>query len=494
MIFNIETKPLQDETPVLQEGLTEFINFHINKLSVNYIGNSNPSIPACVKCSHPARPFPNTYIYYFEITINNLNISRPSVIIGLTDETFILNNIIGTTKKSYGLRADGKLFHSPFQTLDFSHKFSLNDVVGCGIMFISRKVFFTRNGILLGRPFDLADNTPLFASACLTSLQDFISFNFLGPFKYKLDIMIEEEKSKVQRQVREEKVDCRDIFKLIKGYLEYQGYADTLGAFEEFIDLDMKNLIKNKSRSFSGIISERYNSTDLDPLCIECDTLGKLCCVCVKKIMETVEVGTNVRLPERYDRCDSVDLTSLYLKKTDFIEDFVKTPRDVKDVKQRGILRQVILKGNIKDVYDFIIENFPDMVNDELCMLYLAIQEFIEMVKKKNVYGALDFAREKLAEYKDFMVYYRDEYDVQIKVLDVFGVIAYEDPYDSPLKFLLGKNQLELTADLVNLRIVQKNKNGKSSLEEALKHVLCTQFLYQENILINTPAKISFAI
>lgn len=362
-------------------------------------------------------------------------------------------------------------------------------------MFVSRKIFFTRNGILLGKPFDLADNTPLFASACLTSPQDSIIFNFDGPFKYTLDMLIEEEKSKVQRQVYDEKVDCRDIFKLVKGYLEYQGYAETLGAFEENIDFDRKSALESKPRSYSGLISERFNSTDLDPLCQECDLLGKLCCFCVKKIMQTVEAGTNIRLPESRNRCDSVDLTSLYLKSSDFLGDSkTVTPRCKKNVKQRGVLRQVILKGNMKDVYDFIIINFPDMVNDELCMLYLAIQEFIEMVKNKDIYGALDFAREKLAEYKDFMVYYRDEYDVQIKVLDVFGVIAYVDPYDSPLKFLLGKNQLELTADLINSRIVQRAQIGKNGLEEVLKHILCTQFLYQENVLINTPKKISFVI
>lgn len=362
-------------------------------------------------------------------------------------------------------------------------------------MFVSRKVFFTRNGILLGKPFDLADNTPLFASACLTSPQDSIIFNFDGPFKFALDLMVNEEKSKVQKQVSDEKVDCRDVFKLVKGYLEYQGYAETLGAFEENMDFDRKNALPSKPRSFSSLISERYNSTDLDHLCQECDLLGKLCCFCVKKIMETIEAGTNVRLPESRNRCDSVDLSSLYLKSSDFLEDpKTKTPRNIKDIKQRGALRQVILKGNMKNVYEFIIINFPDLVNDELCMLYLKIQEFIEMVKNKDVYRALDFAREKLAEYKDFMVYYRDDYDVQIKVLDVFGVIAYVDPYDSPLKFLLGKSQLELTADLVNSRIVQRNHKGKSGLEEVLKHVLCTQFLYQENILINTPAKVSFVI
>lgn len=48
MIFNIETKPIQDDIPMLEEGLTELINFHINRLAVNYIGKSNPSIPAVI--------------------------------------------------------------------------------------------------------------------------------------------------------------------------------------------------------------------------------------------------------------------------------------------------------------------------------------------------------------------------------------------------------------------------------------------------------------
>ena len=45
-MFRIENEQVNDEIPVLKEKPSELLNIHMNKLTVNYIGKSNPSIPA----------------------------------------------------------------------------------------------------------------------------------------------------------------------------------------------------------------------------------------------------------------------------------------------------------------------------------------------------------------------------------------------------------------------------------------------------------------
>ena len=153
-----------------------------------------------MQCSHSAKPFPSTHVYYFEVMINSFNLNRPGIAIGLTDETFVLNKIPGSSRRSYGLRSDGKLLHAISQGLDFSPKFEQNDVIGCGIAYISRKIFFTRNGELLGKPFDMLESYPIFASASISCPQDSVTFTFTGPFQFDLSGLISDEKTAILQQ------------------------------------------------------------------------------------------------------------------------------------------------------------------------------------------------------------------------------------------------------------------------------------------------------
>ena len=46
MIFNIEYGQIHEEFPKLKEKVSELLNFHQDKATVNYIGKPNPSVPA----------------------------------------------------------------------------------------------------------------------------------------------------------------------------------------------------------------------------------------------------------------------------------------------------------------------------------------------------------------------------------------------------------------------------------------------------------------
>ena len=437
----------------------------------------------------------NTYAYYFEVKINTLNSARPGIVIGLTDETFPLNKALGNSKRSFGLRSDGKLFHSQSQVHDFGLKFLPDDIIGCGICFISRKIFFTRNSEVLGKSFDIQESFTVFASASISAPQDSITFSFTGPFAFNIDKIIVEESQLMESEINSEQINSTDLYKLIKEYLEYQGYPNTLKALEENMDLTKFDKSHSKIRSNSGRISERYESLDIDPECQTCQNYGKICKNCLKNVMEHVEASTNIRLPESRNRCDSVDLASFYLKNCEYIhEEEPLTPLKLKDIQMRGALRQAILTGNMTEVRSFLTENFPEMLCDEICMLYIYVQEFIEIIKSNDSYLALDFAREKLAKYKDFIVFYRDVIDCSIFVWEVVGLLAYLNPFDSPLSSLLTKASLELTADLINERLLQKTYNTKGNLENLLKQTIETKSLYQEYILMTQTGKISIAI
>ena len=91
----------------------------------------------------------------------------------------------------------------------------------------------------------------------------------------------------------------------------------------------------------------------------------------------------------------------------------------------------------------------------------------------------------------DKHVFCRDLEDNQIKVSQILGLLAYEQPEKSPLAKLLQQSQLELTADLVNARITQRLRDAKNSLEDLLKHLLAVESIYQSQVLMNKVEKIS---
>lgn len=420
---------------------------------------------------------------------------RPGIVIGFTEEFFQKTRPPGSSKKSFGLKADGKLLRDQTQIVDFCPKFSVSDVVGAGICYISQKIFFTKNGTLLGKPFDLSESYPLYASFSLSTPNDSVTLNFEADFMFDLKGLEQEEKLKFESEVENETVDCRDVYKLVRDYLETEGYYDTLVALEKNLHQREVEKVTTKLRSYSGRISERYDSIDIDPSCENCETFGKLCKFCVKRIMENVEPGNNIRLPEARNRCDSVDVSSLYLIPTKEEEPgSPASPAGIKDVKVRGNLRKLITSGNLKEALLYLTENFPEMLNDEQCMLYFNVQEFIELIKLNDPERALFQAKEKLAKCKDFYVYVRDDEDKPIYVWEVVGLLAYVNPSESPLKKLLERSQLELTADLVNTRITHRLREGKNTLETLLKHLLAVQNLYQTSMLMNKVEKVTFKV
>ena len=65
-----------------------------------------------------------------------------------------MNKQIGTTKRSYGYKADGKISNNkPQSGEDYGPKYEINDVVGSGIIFSKKQIFFTYNGRYLGSAF-----------------------------------------------------------------------------------------------------------------------------------------------------------------------------------------------------------------------------------------------------------------------------------------------------------------------------------------------------
>ncbi|KAM3711595.1 hypothetical protein ACB098_01G121400 [Castanea mollissima] len=137
-------------------------------------------------------------------------------------------------------------------------------------------------------------------------------------------------------------------------------------------------------------------------------------------------------------------------------------------LNERKTLRQLIKNGEIDAALGKLHDWYPQIVQDDksaTCFL-LHCQKFIELVgslEEAVKYGRIQLAKFfGLAGFEDF-------------VQDCVALLAYEQPQESSLGYLLEDSQREVVADAVNAMILSMNPNLKDShgcLQSCLERLL----------------------
>ncbi|CAK4701044.1 unnamed protein product [Aphanomyces euteiches] len=119
---------------------------------------------------------------YFEITIENLEISNPPteenqrhrprrfgyvndcVAIGIADRSFrVIGNQPGWRGTSYGYHGDdGHAFHRTSRGVPHGERFGPGDTVGCALVNQGATIVFTRNGVIAGPVIPCSEGCPLY--------------------------------------------------------------------------------------------------------------------------------------------------------------------------------------------------------------------------------------------------------------------------------------------------------------------------------------------
>jgi hypothetical protein len=142
-------------------------------------------LPSAVKSSHPFR-VSDAGLCYFEVTIIHPG-TRRIVSIGLTDKEFpIHKKHPGWLKGSYGFHGDdGSVFHASGHGRIYGSRWEAGDVIGCGIHFRTKEVFWTRNGEFLGVAYRGVTCTELWPTCAIRNPQAKLKFNFgASPFSF----------------------------------------------------------------------------------------------------------------------------------------------------------------------------------------------------------------------------------------------------------------------------------------------------------------------
>ncbi|KAI6045199.1 hypothetical protein EDC04DRAFT_2865641 [Pisolithus marmoratus] len=191
-------------------------------------------------------------IYYFEVELT-----------GKASKSFIgrdvkLSRLPGWEKNSWGYHGDsGTIYSGDRNGTTFGTTFGVGDIVGCGIDFCQNKVFYTKNGSLLGTVFDnVGKDGDIYPAVGLCHTGESIRANFgqepfkydiedhvlqqcnqtwakiqLAPLKWPSDSVSHEGPESGVHSLPEEDVKV-SINELVLAYLSHHGYVRTARAFE----------------------------------------------------------------------------------------------------------------------------------------------------------------------------------------------------------------------------------------------------------------------
>lgn len=148
-------------------------------LEVKYVGpGRSDSDAAAIRSNLPVPA--QVGIYYFEVKVTNKG-RDGYIAVGYAIKSASLGRLTGWEPGTIGYHADdGNLYRGAGTGTSYGPSYTTNDIVGCGINFVEKSFFFTKNGILIGEIGNLKDkfHLPFFPSVGCRTVGEVLSINF----------------------------------------------------------------------------------------------------------------------------------------------------------------------------------------------------------------------------------------------------------------------------------------------------------------------------
>jgi len=270
----------EDETPLPRCWSVKDRGDHIslchpqNYLRVVYKGPGKGPPDACsIRATHPIPA--SCGLYYFEIRI--ISKGRDGYMgIGLTHQDISLNKLPGWDARSYGYHGDdGNAFCGNGHGSMYGPTFTTGDVIGCGLNLIEGSCFYTKNGHNLGTAFT-GMPSQLYPVIGLQTPGEIIQANFgQEPFVFDIEGEMQELRTRIHRTIEHFPYSGKHgewqllLNKMVCSYLVHHGYVGAAEAFAKStgqdIDEDWSNMRNRQAIQkliMSGRIGEAINLTD----------------------------------------------------------------------------------------------------------------------------------------------------------------------------------------------------------------------------------------
>lgn len=150
------------------------------------------------------------------------------------------------------------------------------------------------------------------------------------------------------------------------------------------------------------------------------------------------------------------------------IESGIQPSVDLNSLDDRINIRQAIMDGRIMEATALINSLYPELLdNDRYLYFRLQQQQLIELIKAKDLEGALEFAQTRLSERVE------ENPNVLSELEKTLALLAFDDPETSPFGELLHPSQRQKVACEVNSAILETDSTPR--LANLLKLLLWAQ-------------------
>ncbi|KAJ3300480.1 hypothetical protein HK104_000065 [Borealophlyctis nickersoniae] len=434
-------------------------------LRVSYTGSGkSDSDAAAVRANCPIPP--QCGLYYFEITV--LSKGRDGYIgIGFSASNVALDRLPGWNEASWGYHGDdGHSFASSGTGKQYGPTYTTGDVIGCIINFLTMTASFTKNGQYLGVAFrDItkdprnkgAQGMALYPSIGLRTPGEIVEANF-GQKKFVFDIEhhFKEEKAHLWQSInatplpspisvsssKQGHTELLDVNDLVLDYLVHHGFSESAESFHR--DAFARNVGRK--------VGEDVDMRDV----------GRL------------QTGNRVSF-------------------------------DDSDLRRRQAICSHILRGDIDAAISETNEYYPSVLRDNRHIVFqLKCRKYLEMIFQSAAHvgngvphqgsGVENGNKAKLKQkaaataIPDFLdvVKYGQELqaefgmsenpDVRAALVETYSLLAYPDPFASPMAYLLDAAGRKPVADALNMAILEsEGHRGISAVEKLVQHVCVIQ-------------------
>ncbi|KAJ2938125.1 hypothetical protein O0L34_g3699 [Tuta absoluta] len=242
-----------------------YIGLSQNNLRVHYKGHGKTHKDAAsVRATHPIPAACG--LYYFEVRI--VSKGRDGYMgIGLSAHGVNMNRLPGWDKHSYGYHGDdGHSFCSSGTGQPYGPTFTTGDVIGCGVNLVDNTCFYTKNGHHLGIAFrGLPPN--LYPTVGLQTPGEVVDANFgQQPFVFDIEDMLRELRARTRATIDDFPLPADQgqwqqvLHRMVSTYLVHHGYCGTAQAFARAASMPIHEdiaSIKNRQRVSRLVLAGR---------------------------------------------------------------------------------------------------------------------------------------------------------------------------------------------------------------------------------------------
>ncbi|KAL1110421.1 hypothetical protein AAG570_007952 [Ranatra chinensis] len=454
-----------------------YIGLSNGNLRVHYKGHGKTHKDAAsvrATCPIPA----SCGLYYFEVKI--VSKGRDGYMgIGLSAHDVNMNRLPGWDKHSYGYHGDdGHSFCSSGTGLPYGPTFTTGDIIGCGVNLIDNTCFYTKNGHNLGIAFtDLPNN--LFPTVGLQTPGEVIDANFgQSPFVFDIEDMMKELRARTKSVIDnfvipESYGDHQAILhRLVSSYLVHHGYCATAEAFSEGTGQEFEeeiSSIKNRQRILKLILAGRMGeaidlTSRLYPGLLEERQNLHFMLKC-RQFIEMVN-GSDTEVPPR----QIIGHTSVIQSTKPFRNSVNEMNGDNNGSEYLDEEMETEEKnGYVNGLQNGYIQSEPELMKD-IGVQYGGVKKLCGG-SRPAVERMLDFGRE-LYNYSQQLFHENGTDESNKKMLqDAFSLLAYSNPWSSPVGWQLDPIQRETVCAQLNSAILESsNLSQKPPLEIAVAH------------------------